>query len=96
MRSRYVANTDQILAFVERAAQIGRQIEERIAEVEREVAALQVDWEGSAADAHRANHETWTREMGDMRSALSELSNAAKGAHDRYVANVEHNVGMWP
>lgn len=94
--ARYVANTDQILALVEQARRIGRRIEDRTAEVEREVAALQVHWEGEAAEAHRANHETWQREMGDMRIALNSLEAAARVAHDRYLANVEHNMGMWP
>lgn len=94
--SRYVADTDRILALVEQAKRIGGQIEQRIADVEREVGAMHIDWEGVAADAHRTNHETWTRETGDMRRALASLEAAAKGAHDRYVANVEHNMGMWP
>ncbi|MFE9321866.1 MULTISPECIES: WXG100 family type VII secretion target [unclassified Nocardia] len=92
----YVADTDQILALVAKARLIGQQIEQRIADVEREVAALHIEWEGSAAEAHRAKHDTWQREMQDMRTALAELETAARTARDRYLANVAHNKRMWP
>ncbi|MFQ6397544.1 WXG100 family type VII secretion target [Nocardia sp. KC 131] len=94
--SAYVANTDQILALVAKARSIGQQIEQRIADVERDVAALHIEWEGSAAEAHRTKHDTWQREMQDMKSALTELETAAGAARDRYLANVEHNKRMWP
>lgn len=94
--ARYVANTEQILALVENARRIGQQFDQRIADVEREVAALHVDWQGGAAEAHRAKLDIWHREMKDMNDALSELEKAAKSAHDGYIANVEHNMGMWP
>ncbi|WP_228002383.1 WXG100 family type VII secretion target [Nocardia australiensis] len=92
----YIANTDQILALVAKARLIGQQIEQRIADVEREVAALHIEWEGSAAETHRAKHDTWQREMQDMKAALAELETAARTARDRYLANVEHNKRMWP
>lgn len=92
----YVANTDQILALVAKAHLIGQQIEQRIGDIEREVAALHIEWEGSAAEAHRTKHDTWQREMLDMKSALAELETAATTARDRYLANVEHNKRMWP
>ncbi|WP_433606363.1 WXG100 family type VII secretion target [Prescottella agglutinans] len=94
--ARYVANTEHILALVEKARRIGGQFEQRIAEVEREIAALHIDWEGDAAEAHRGQATTWHREMTDMQTALAGLEIAAQGAHDGYVANVEHNMGMWP
>ena len=93
---RYTADTEQILALVGRAKQIGMRIEARITDVEREVAALNVDWDGDAADAHRTKHETLHRELTDMRTALPELESMARGAHDRYLANARHNSGMWP
>lgn len=92
----YVANTDQILALIAKARLIGQQIEQRIADVEGEVAGLHIEWKGSAAQAHRAKHDTWQREMQDMKSALAELETAATTARDRYLANVEHNKRMWP
>ncbi|MGV9612232.1 WXG100 family type VII secretion target [Nocardia xishanensis] len=92
----YNVDTERVLALVEKARQIGQQIEQRIADVEREVAGLHIEWEGDAAAAHRSKHDTWQSEMQDMKSALAELETAARAAHDRYVANVEHNKGMWP
>ncbi|WP_063052408.1 WXG100 family type VII secretion target [Nocardia arthritidis] len=94
--SAYTADTDRILALVEKARRIGEQIEQRIADVEREVAALHIEWEGKAAEAHRSKHDTWHREMNDMKTALTELEDAARSARDRYLANVAHNRGMWP
>ncbi|CAM4430252.1 WXG100 family type VII secretion target [Nocardia ninae] len=92
----YRVDTDQILALVAKARLIGQQIEQRIADVEHEVADLHIEWQGSAAEAHRAKHDTWHREMQDMKSALADLETAARAARDRYLANVEHNKGMWP
>lgn len=79
-----------------RAKEIGQRLEERITDIEREVTALDVDWEGDAATAHRTKHDTLHREMNDMRTALTQLETTARGAHDRYVANARHNSGMWP
>ncbi|MGQ4618114.1 WXG100 family type VII secretion target [Nocardia sp. R7R-8] len=92
----YVADTDRILALIEKARQCGQQIEQRIADVEREVAALHIEWAGEAADAHRSKLDTWYREMNDMTTALGQLENAARAARDRYLANVAHNRRMWP
>lgn len=92
----YVADTGRILALVDRAKSIGRRIEQRIFEVEREVAALEVGWEGAAALAHRAEHAVLHRELSDMKAALSELEARTRGAHDRYLANIDHNRQMWP
>ncbi|MEU4344103.1 WXG100 family type VII secretion target [Nocardia sp. NPDC023852] len=92
----YVADTERILALVEKARQIGQRIEQRIADVEREVAALHIEWEGSAAEAHRTKHDTWHREVNDMKSALEGLESAARAARDRYLANIAHNQRMWP
>ena len=94
--ARYVANTDQILALVDKAKMIGQRIEERIGEVEREVTGLQVHWEGDAARAHQEKHDTWHREIGEMKEALAGLEAAARAARERYIANVEHNKRMWP
>ncbi|WP_067463989.1 WXG100 family type VII secretion target [Nocardia amamiensis] len=94
--SAYTADTDRILTLVDKARRIGQQIEQRIADVEREVAALHIEWEGSAADAHRSKHDTWHREMNDMKTALAELENAVRAARDRYLANIAHNRRMWP
>ncbi|MEU4342305.1 WXG100 family type VII secretion target [Nocardia sp. NPDC023852] len=92
----YTADTDQILALVAKAKTVGQQIEQRIADVEREVAALHIEWSGEAADAQKSKHDTWQREMQDMKTALAELEAATQAARERYLANVEHNKGMWP
>ena len=94
--TRYTANTDQILALVEKARAIGQQMEDRVAAVEREVDALHVEWDGEGARAHRENHDRWRRETADMHSALDGLASAARAARERYLANVEHNKRMWP
>ncbi|MGW4477698.1 WXG100 family type VII secretion target [Rhodococcus triatomae] len=94
--ARYVANVEQILALVDKARRIGEQIDQRTAEVESEVAALHVDWDGDAAAAHRDQAEAWQREMKDMKDALTALEAAARSAHDGYVGNVDHNMKMWP
>jgi WXG100 family type VII secretion target len=92
----YVANAEQILVLIDKARRIGEQIDTRISQVEREVATLHVEWDGDAAEAHRSHTDTWQREMGDMKTALAALEASTQNAHDGYLANVEHNVKMWP
>ena len=94
--ARYVADPDRILALVDKARRIGEQIDKRIVQVEQEIAALHVEWDGVAADAHRGNTDTWRREMHDMNAALAALESAARSARDGYLGNVEHNRTMWP
>ncbi len=93
---KYVADTDQIYAFVEKAHQTAERIEQRIVDIEREVETLHVDWTGDAADKHREKHDTWQQSVQEMNTVLSELYNAVHGVHGRYIANVQHNVKMWP
>ncbi|KAA0928110.1 MULTISPECIES: WXG100 family type VII secretion target [unclassified Rhodococcus (in: high G+C Gram-positive bacteria)] len=96
MTARYVADVEQILALVDRAHIVGATIESAIAEVEREVNDLGIEWEGEAAEAHRSEHELLRQELNDMRTALAQLGTLARGAHDRYRAAVDHNKRMWP
>lgn len=92
----YAADTEQILALVDEARRVGERIDTRTAQVEREIAALHVEWDGEAADAHRAHVDTWQREMRNMKAALAALESAARCARDGYVGNAEHNKAMWP
>ncbi|WP_394855386.1 WXG100 family type VII secretion target [Rhodococcus cercidiphylli] len=96
MTARYVADVEQILALVDRAHIVGATIESAVAEVEREVNDLGIEWEGEAAEAHRSKHELLRQELNDMRTALAQLGTLARGAHDRYRAAVDHNKRMWP
>ncbi|WP_415974047.1 WXG100 family type VII secretion target [Rhodococcus sp. 077-4] len=94
--ARYVADTDRMLALVDRAHTVGARIKSVIADVEREVADLGIEWEGDAADAHRSKHELLQRKMNDMQMALTRLGALTRDARDRYHAAIDHNKRMWP
>ncbi len=94
--SRYSVDAEQVLALVAKARAIGQRLEEHAKNVDREIDALHIEWEGSAAEAHRANHDKRKKEFQDMRTALSGLETDTKAAHDRYVANVDLLKKMWP
>ena len=94
--ARYKADPEQIAALIATAEQISGRIEERLAQVDQEVAALHVAWAGAAANEHQAKHDEWTRAAREMREAVDELKGDARRAHDSYTTAADHNQGMWP
>jgi WXG100 family type VII secretion target len=91
-----VADPEQLSALVEAATAVDERIDERLAWVDREVAALGGCFEGVTAVTHRAKHEVWMTAARDMHAALAELKANVERAQDSYVGTVEHNVRMWP
>lgn len=64
-------------------------------DLERQIADLQSVWEGLAADAQQAAQREWNQGMLDMRTALSDLREAARQAHGNYTSAATTNVEMW-
>ena len=61
----------------------------------RQMAVLQSQWEGLAADAQREAQEEWTKGMTAMHGALTELREAADLAHKNYTGAASTNLDMW-
>lgn len=64
-------------------------------DIARQMAVLQSQWEGLAADAQREAQEEWASGMAAMRSALAELREAADLAHTNYTSAASTNLDMW-
>ena len=61
----------------------------------RQMAALQSQWEGLAADAQSEAQEEWAKGMAAMHGALTELREAADLAHQNYTGAAATNLEMW-
>lgn len=66
------------------------------ADVGKLVDDLRIGWTGDAAQAQRDAHDRWKHGAEEMRTALSDLHEVAKTAHENYSGAVAANVGMWP
>jgi WXG100 family type VII secretion target len=64
-------------------------------DIARQMALLQSQWEGLAADAQREAQEEWASGMTAMREALAELRDAAELAHQNYTGAATTNLEMW-
>ena len=82
-----LAFADELQAFEQRAEAIATQVDERIA-------SLHETWSGNAATAHRAQHDEWMAGAAQMREALAQLREAARGAHRNYTDAAQRNVDM--
>ncbi|MFD0000730.1 WXG100 family type VII secretion target [Nocardia sp. NPDC127526] len=71
-------------------------IENRIAEVEKRIDELHVNWSGEAAVSHRNAHNERVAAVAEMRAALQDLRNRLRTAHAAYSAVGPVNQGMWP
>lgn len=93
---RYVVDLARLREVIETGVLIGKRIDERLLDVDREVASLGDIWTGEAADAHRERHAEWMQGARDMHAALSELASSVQHAHNVFRNAVAHNEGMWP
>lgn len=89
-------NLAEMQLLVTKAEQLEQRIEERLAACEKRVEELHISWSGSAAAAHRANHEAWQCGAKRAHEALGKLRAATENAHNNYSAAIEANVKMWP
>jgi WXG100 family type VII secretion target len=69
--------------------------EEFVAEVERHVEALHVDWEGVTAAAHLEAQAKWAAGAAEMQKAVGELRAIVKQAHQNYGSAASANTSMW-
>ncbi|GAB4587643.1 WXG100 family type VII secretion target [Nocardia sp. IFM 10818] len=82
--------------LIDGAAALESAIEDRIAEIEKRVDGLHVDWSGEAAVAHKAAHDERVAAVAEMREALRDLRGKLHAAHSAYGAVGPANQGMWP
>lgn len=88
-------NLDELDDVIDDLEACERALETITADLERQIATLQTQWEGLTAAAQREAHQEWEQGMADMRTALAEMRRAARVAHANYTKAIAANVGMW-
>jgi WXG100 family type VII secretion target len=91
---RYRVELDELLAFVDRLQSFEQRAEAIAARVDGQVATLHDVWAGTAAAAHRAQHDEWMAGAAQMREALAQLRGAADNAYQQYSDAARLNVEM--
>lgn len=92
----YKVDLDALAALIEKATKIDQAIDERLTAIDNRIAALHVHWDSKAATAHKTAHDTWMTSAKEMQTALRELRDGLKGAHDNYFGNATSTTYMWP
>ncbi|WP_235672930.1 WXG100 family type VII secretion target [Mycolicibacterium hodleri] len=85
---------DELLAFADKLQAFERRAEALATQIDQRIAGLHETWSGSAATAHRAQHDEWMAGATQMREALAELRAAAHNAHRNYSDATQLNVDM--
>lgn len=91
---RYRVELDELLAFADKLQAFERRAEALATQIDQRIAGLHETWSGSAATAHRAQHDEWMAGATQMREALAELRAAAHNAHRNYSDAAQLNVDM--
>lgn len=91
---RYRVELVELLAFVDKLQSFERRAEALAARVDGQVAGLHDSWSGTAAEAHRAQHDEWMSGAEQMREALAQLRAAAHTAHSNYTDAAQANLDM--
>ena len=91
---RYRVELDELAAFVDRLQSFEQRAETIATRVDGQIAALHDAWSGSAAAAHRSQHDEWMAGATQMREALAQLRAAARNAHQHYTDAARLNMEM--
>ncbi|GAA4619374.1 hypothetical protein GCM10023195_87540 [Actinoallomurus liliacearum] len=66
-----------------------------LAELDRDLRASLVSWEGDAANAYWVAHDEWQAAADDMAEQLASLRRTLVTAHGNYRTSLHANVTMW-
>jgi len=91
---RYRVELDELAAFVDRLQSFEQRAEVIATRVDGQIATLQDAWSGTAAAAHRSQHDEWMAGAAQMREALAQLRAAARNAHQHYTDAARLNMEM--
>ncbi|MFI5776014.1 WXG100 family type VII secretion target [Nocardia sp. NPDC051570] len=94
--SNYRVDLDGMQALIDKAADLEKRIEDRLAEIRKRIDSLHITWVGEAAQAHTTASAEWAAGAAEMNTALGELRKALDRARSTYQAVGRTNHGMWP
>jgi WXG100 family type VII secretion target len=92
--TRYRVELDELMAFVEKLHAFEQRAEAIATRVDQQIASLHDSWSGTAAAAHRAQHDEWMAGATQMHEAVAHLRDAAHTAHRSYTEAVKANLEM--
>ncbi|RBO78290.1 WXG100 family type VII secretion target [Nocardia puris] len=93
---KFRVDLEQLDAAIDTMDKFGQKVADWLAEIDRQIAELQLSWSSQAATAQREAHETWSAGVDEMRENLAELREVARIARANYSNAIDINQKMWP
>lgn len=90
-----VVDFPQLQGAVRHMERFGCDVGEILEVVDRVVAALRANWDGSASDAQAQAQQLWEDGAEQMKTSLQQLQAVADTAHRNYTGAVNKNREMW-
>jgi WXG100 family type VII secretion target len=96
VNAEYHVDLDQLEEIVAGLRGFGGFVSERLAELDRQVAALHSgdSWTGVAAHAHEQAHRKWSAAAKEFNQGVSDMQTAATRAHGHYTTATATNSSM--
>ncbi|MGW5311043.1 WXG100 family type VII secretion target [Nocardia thailandica] len=92
MRSGFSVELDELDRIVSRLSGLAGFISEHLDEIDDKVATLAgTEWSGVASQAYSEAHQQWVAGARDLAEGISDISKAARTAHDEYTGAIERN-----
>ena len=92
---RYTLDADELAAIVGELIACRATLDRNVADLRRQMAVLQSEWEGVSADAQSVAQEELDAGMAAMNLALGDLIDANDLAHRNYTGAWQANVDLW-
>jgi uncharacterized protein YukE len=93
--TRFAVSLTALDELLERIASFDRALELRLARVAAAAGVLATTWSGTAASSYAAAHAACTRDLDDMRAALTRMRGAVATARANYSSALATNARMW-
>jgi WXG100 family type VII secretion target len=91
----FTVDLEALLTGVDQMSAFHQKLEQSLAAVEAQVAALGLSWHGEAATAQEAAQQQWNEGAEELRTPLGQLRDIAEQAHENYSNAVATNTRMW-
>ncbi|MEU9806600.1 WXG100 family type VII secretion target [Mycobacterium sp. NPDC050853] len=93
--SEFHVEPDKLMTVVTLLTTFEKAAEAFIADVDKRVHDMHIEFEGATAAAHLEAHQKWAKGAAEMREAVAVLNKVVTGAHGNYTAAISTNTKMW-
>lgn len=94
MNPEFTVDLERLDQLVSRLSNLAGYLTEQLDLIDDKVAGLDGAWEAIAAAAYRDAHQLWAAGAREFVTGITEISDAARAAHDRYTRAIEINRTM--